>query len=94
MGLPISKNPPGRRAEGVLELVACGGYRHVHATERSHLTPLTGPRASFHKVLPSPLEVGTEETQRPLPAGRLVPKIRRSVIRTRARFLPWGSYVF
>jgi hypothetical protein len=52
-----SKNPPGKRSEGVLGQVACGGYRQCHGNSDIYLTPLTGPRASFHKVLPSPLVV-------------------------------------
>jgi hypothetical protein len=52
-----SKNPPGKRSEGVLEFVPCEEVQLCHGIDEIHLTPLTGPRASFHKVLPSPLVV-------------------------------------
>lgn len=72
----------------------CGAVHLWNATSMHHLTPLTGPRASNHKVLSSPLVVSTEETQRPHPAGRLAPRIRRPVILTRVPRLLWGNHVF
>jgi len=52
-----SKDPLGKRSEGVLEFVPCEEVQLCHGIDEIHLTPLTGPRASFHKVLPSPLVV-------------------------------------
>jgi hypothetical protein len=53
----MKRNPPGKRSEGVLDSVLCEEVRSCHGIDEIHLTLLTGPRASFHKVLPSPLVV-------------------------------------
>lgn len=88
-----SKHPRGggEAWPGVLECEASDTLRCCHATDMHHLTHLTGPRASIHKVLSPPLVVGTEDTQWPHSAGRLFPRTRRPVIRTRVPISPWGE---
>jgi hypothetical protein len=53
----MKRDLPVMSSREVLESVSLARYGPCHATDEIHLTPLTGPRASFHKVLPSPLVV-------------------------------------